>query len=59
MIGGLLAQTPTDPLSAAVRGTVWHGLAADLLARSHGQIAVTTTQLLDHLQAALVRALEK
>jgi len=59
LIGGLLAQTPKDPLSAAARGAVWHGLAADLLARSHGQIAVTTTQLLDHLPEALVGAVEK
>lgn len=53
MIGGLLAQTPNAPLIAAARGAVWHGRAADLLARAHGQVAVTTTQLLDFLPAAL------
>lgn len=45
--GGLLAQTPKDPLLAAARGAVWHGLAADALARAHGQVSVPTTQLLD------------
>jgi NAD(P)H-hydrate epimerase len=53
LIGGLLAQHPADPLLAAARGTVWHGLAADLLARAHGQVAVNTTQLIDFLSPAL------
>ena len=53
MIGGLLAQAPADPLLAAARGTVWHGIAADLLARAHGQVAVNTTQLIDFLPPAL------
>jgi hydroxyethylthiazole kinase-like uncharacterized protein yjeF len=53
LIGGLLAQTPKEPLLAACRGAAWHGIAADLLARSWGQTAVQTTQLLDFLSAAL------
>ena len=53
LIGGLLAQDGSDPLLAAARGVVWHGLAADLLARAHGQVAVNVTQLLDFLPAAL------
>lgn len=53
IIGAQLAQTPDDPLLAACRGTVWHGLAADLLARARGQVAVQTTQLLDFLPAVL------
>jgi NAD(P)H-hydrate epimerase len=53
LIGGLLAQAPDDPLLAACRGVVWHGLAADLLARGRGQVAVQVTQLLDYLPAAL------
>jgi ADP-dependent NAD(P)H-hydrate dehydratase / NAD(P)H-hydrate epimerase len=32
---------------------VWHGLAADALARAHGETAVRTTQLLDFLAPAL------
>ena len=53
LIGGLLAQTPDQPLNAAARGVVWHGLAADLLAQAHGQVAVHTAQVLDYLPAAL------
>jgi NAD(P)H-hydrate epimerase len=53
LIGGLLVQTPADPLLAAARGAVWHGLAADALARAHGQVAVQTTQLLDFLPTVL------
>ena len=54
LIGGLLAQASDDLLLAAGRGVVWHGLAADLLARARGQVAVQTTQLLDYLQPALL-----
>jgi ADP-dependent NAD(P)H-hydrate dehydratase / NAD(P)H-hydrate epimerase len=53
IIGGLLAQQPDNLWLAAARGVVWHGLAADLLARDQGQIAVQTTQLLDYLHPAL------
>jgi len=53
LIGGLLAQHPTEPLLASCRGVVWQGIAADLLARSHGQVAVQTTQILDFLAVAL------
>ncbi|MBA3849185.1 MAG: NAD(P)H-hydrate dehydratase [Opitutus sp.] len=56
LIGGLLAQAPDDLLLAAAQGVVWHGLAADLLARDRGQVAVQTTQLLDYLQPALLHA---
>jgi hydroxyethylthiazole kinase-like uncharacterized protein yjeF len=53
LTGGLLAQTPGDPLLAACRASVWHGIAADLLARSHGQTAVQIVQWLDFLAPAL------
>ena len=53
LIGGLLAQKPDAPLLAACRGVVWHGRAADLLARTHGQVAVETSQLLEQLGPAL------
>jgi len=53
LIGGLLAQQPTELLQAACRGVVWQGIAADLLARTHGQVSVQTTQLLDFLSPAL------
>jgi hydroxyethylthiazole kinase-like uncharacterized protein yjeF len=53
LVGGLLAQAPDDPLTAACRATAWHGMAADLLARSQGQTAVQVTQWLDFLAPAL------
>lgn len=53
LIGGRLAQAPDDLWLAAAQGVVWHGLAADLLARDQGQVAVQTTQLLDYLHPAL------
>ncbi|HVT72863.1 MAG TPA: NAD(P)H-hydrate dehydratase [Lacunisphaera sp.] len=53
LIGGLLAQAADDPVLAACRGVVWHGHAADLLARARGQVSVETTQLLEQLGPAL------
>jgi NAD(P)H-hydrate epimerase len=66
LIGGLLAQAVAErlpvphgsesasaTLQAAARGVVWHGRAADALAREKGQVAVQTTQVLDYLSAAL------
>ena len=40
LIGGLLAQSPSNQVLAACRGVVWHGLAADSLARAQGQTSV-------------------
>lgn len=53
MTAGLLAQAPGDALGAACRATLWHGLAADALARAEGAVAVTTTGLLDYVGEAL------
>jgi len=53
LTAGLLAQTPDDLSGAASRGVVWHGLAADALARAKGQVAVQTTQLVDYLGVAM------
>lgn len=53
LAGGLLAQAPGEPLEAACRAVVWHGSAADALARAHGAVAVRTTQLLDFLPEVL------
>jgi NAD(P)H-hydrate epimerase len=53
LTGGLLAQTPADPLRVACRAAAWHGMAADLLAQSQGETAVHTLQLLDFLAPAL------
>ncbi len=53
LAGGLLAQAPAHPLVAACRAVVWHGMAADQLARARGQAAVRTLELLDFLAPAL------
>ncbi|HVU23190.1 MAG TPA: NAD(P)H-hydrate dehydratase [Opitutus sp.] len=53
MIGAQLAQLPGEPVLAAVRGVVWHGLAAEALARARGQVAVQTTELVDYLPVVL------
>jgi len=57
LVAGLLAQAPQDLLSAAAKGVVWHGLAADALAQACGATAVTSTELLDYLSVALRRSL--
>ncbi|HYP16835.1 MAG TPA: NAD(P)H-hydrate dehydratase [Opitutus sp.] len=53
LVGGLIAQAPGELLPAAARGVVWHGLAADLLARAQGQVAARTTELINRLPAVL------
>lgn len=53
LIAGLLAQKPADPIQAAAVGTVWHGRAADLLARRYGPVGVQATDLLGFLPDVL------
>ncbi|WP_309400349.1 NAD(P)H-hydrate dehydratase [Cerasicoccus maritimus] len=53
LIGGLLAQWPERAFHAAGAGVVWHGMAADLLARERGAVSVATTELLDFLSPVL------
>lgn len=53
IIGGMIAQDHAGAQTSAARGVVLHGLAAQRLARAHGQIAVHTTQLLDYLPSVL------
>ena len=53
MIAGLLAQKSREPLWAACAAVHWHGLAADMLARTRGANAVRTTELLDFLPSVL------
>ncbi len=50
--GSLVAQAPAELGPAMQRALLWHGLAAEALARAHGQVAVRTTQLLDFLSPA-------
>ena len=54
LTSGLLAQKPDDLLLAACRGVVWHGRAADLLARTRGQVAVEISEILEQLGPALL-----
>lgn len=51
--GGLLAQAPDEPLLAAARATVWHGCAADALARGMGHTVARTVDLPDRLGEVL------
>ncbi len=52
LVAGQLAQG-ASPLEAAARGVVWHGRAADRLAREHGQASARVTELVPHLSAVL------
>jgi NAD(P)H-hydrate epimerase len=52
LIAGQLAQG-ASPLEAATRGVVWHGMAADRLARVQGQTSARVTQLVPQLAAVL------
>jgi len=56
--GSMVAQEPDDLFLATCRAALWHGLAAEALARSCGHEAVRTTQLLDFLSPVLRRGLE-
>ncbi len=49
----LLAQSPEDPLSAAIQAVSWHGASADALARDRGATAVRTTDILPYLSSTL------
>lgn len=51
--GSLVAQAPDQVGPAVCRALVWHGLAAEALARESGQVAVRTTQLLEYLSGVL------
>lgn len=53
LIGGMVAQDDAGAQTSVARGVVLHGLAAQRLARQHGQVMVHTTQLLDYLPQVL------
>lgn len=53
LIGGMVAQERTEVRTAVGQGLVLHGLAAQALARSEGQVAVHTSRLLEHLGEVL------
>ena len=53
LAGSRLAFPGANPFEAACRAVVWHGLAADALARCKGPTAVATTDMIDYLSAVL------
>ena len=53
IIGALIARQDYSLPDCVALGAMWHGRAAEALARQHGQEAVTTTQVLDYLSFAL------
>ena len=53
LIGGMIAQNSVCVPTAVAQGIMLHGMAAQLLAKAKGQIAVHTTQLLDYLPKVL------
>ena len=53
IIGALMARHDYSLPDCVALGAMWHGRAAEALARQHGQEAVTTTQVLDYLSFAL------
>ena len=53
LTGSLLARPGADPLLSACQSVALHGRAADLLGRARGQMAVSTTDLLDFLAPAV------
>jgi NAD(P)H-hydrate epimerase len=53
LVGGMIAQNNSDVATAVARGVMLHGLAAQHLARTKGQIMVNTSQLLDYLPDVL------
>ena len=53
LIGGMISQNSVCVPTAVARGIMLHGMAAQLLAREKGQVAVHTSQLLDYLPKVL------
>ena len=53
VIGALLAKGEYDLFSSTLLGVLWHGRAAEVLARQHGQEAVNVTDILDFLSFAI------
>ena len=53
IIGSMVAQARAGDLDIVTRGVALHGLAAEQLARSQGQVLVRTTKLLDFLPTVL------
>ncbi|NCG08537.1 MAG: NAD(P)H-hydrate dehydratase [Verrucomicrobia bacterium] len=53
LAGGNMAQARGNEFEAVARAVVWHGKAAEALARKRGQVAVCTTDILGYLSEVL------
>lgn len=53
LLAALVAQDPEGGIRPLLQASVWHGLAADAMARALGQRAVQTTDLLSFLTLVL------
>ncbi len=53
LAGGNVAQARGREFEAVARAVVWHGKAAEVLARKRGQVAVCTTEVLTYLSEVL------
>ena len=53
IMGGLLAKNIFSLEDAACLAALWHGRAAEVLARQHGQEAIRTTEILNYLSFAI------
>ena len=53
IIGSLVAKNFYDLFDSALLGVLWHGRAAEVLARQHGQEAVNVTDILDYLSFSI------
>ena len=49
----LVAKNIYDLFDSALLGVLWHGRAAEVLARQHGQEAVNVTDILDYLSFSI------
>jgi NAD(P)H-hydrate epimerase len=56
LIAGRLAGGEGDTLLRVAQGLVWHGLAADRLARHQSATSAVATDLLAHLAPVLAEA---
>ena len=53
LVGGRLAVDSSDLATAAAQGVVWHGMAAQRVAKCRGETAVRTTEMLGELNSVL------
>ena len=53
ILGALLAKRIFSPQDCAQLSVQWHGRAAEVLARQHGQQAIRTTEILNYLSFAM------